>query len=239
MSLKPASKIRIKTRAAALATALCALQPAWADTYDLVTDFSSTNGGSSPWSYGWNPDDGAGGYAFVPMDRYSSSIDAMSWNSAAHNVLGTPGIWKNLTSTTWSGVAPGQVSLHPAEAQSPHANGNAVIVRFTAPATADYWIYATFMTGDSGTTEAWMVRQANFATAIELGRTGGDTSAASNMLLQAGDTVDFVVGHYTDGHAADNTPLSLQITSAVPEPNPGALLAAGLLSLTWLRKRRA
>jgi hypothetical protein len=222
--------------AATLVATLCASQPAWAATYDLAGDFSSLNGGASPWSYGWNPDDGAGGYSFVPLDVYASDSQAMGWSASTHNVLGTPGIWKNLSDIVRFGVAPGEVSLHPAETQSAHAIGNAAIVRFTVPVTGNYWIYAGFFEGDAGRTQTWVVRQGDFSTATDLGEP--ISGQATNVQLQAGDTFDFVVGHSVDDFWFDNTPLSVQITSTVPEPTTSALLLAGLLSVGWLASKR-
>ena len=59
----------------------------------------------------------------------------------------------------------------------------------------------------------------------------------SDLLLQPGETVDFVVGNGADNLWGDNTPVIVTIQSPVPEPESGALMAGGLALLARLRRR--
>ncbi len=230
------------SRAAALIAALAAVPlAAQAATYDAAADFSSANGGSSVWSYGWDPSDVAGAYTFTALDVYGADSDPVNgykvWNSSTHNVLGTPGIWLNLGDHAQYGVAVGQVSLHPAEDHDHFANDNAAILRFTAPTAASYTIQAQFLAGDGGETEAWVVLDGGFASATALGVTSANPVYANTFNLAAGATVDFVVGHSWDDLWGDNTPVVVTISSAVPEPGTWALMAGGLGLLGAVRRR--
>ncbi|MBP7520324.1 MAG: PEP-CTERM sorting domain-containing protein [Leptothrix sp. (in: Bacteria)] len=216
---------------------------AQAASYDAAADFSSANGGSSVWSYGWDQSDAAGDYNFTALDLYASSNDPntgyKTWNASTHSYFGTPGLWVNLGSSTLYGVAVGQLTLHPAEHQEGFANDNAAILRFTAPTAASYTVHAQFLTGDGGQTEAWIVRNDSFSSATALGITSADPVYAATLSLAAGETVDFVVGHSTDNLWGDNTPVIVTIQSAVPEPESWALIAGGLALLAGLRRRGA
>jgi hypothetical protein len=214
---------------------------AQAATYDAAADFSSANGGSSVWSYGWDVSDAAGAYTFTALDLYTSSNDPnsgyKSWNASTHNYAGTPGQWVNLGSSTVYGVAVGQLTLHPAEDQHGFDNDNAAILRFTAPTAASYTVNAQFLTGDVGQTDAWIVRNGSFSSATALGTTSADPVYSATLSLAAGETVDFVVGNGADNLWGDNTPVIVTIQSPVPEPESGALMAGGLALLARLRRR--
>ena len=214
---------------------------AQAASYDAAADFSSANGGSSVWSYGWDVSDAAGDYTFTALDLYDSSnhpdTGYKTWNASSHSYFGTPGMWVNLGSGTRYGVAVGQLTLHPAEDQHGFDNDNAAILRFTAPTAASYTVNAQFLTGDVGQTDAWIVRNGSFASATALGTTSADPVYSATLSLAAGETVDFVVGHSTDNLWGDNTPVIVTIQSPVPEPESGALMAGGLALLARLRRR--
>jgi hypothetical protein len=214
---------------------------AQAASYDAAADFSSANGGSSVWSYGWDVSDAAGAYNFTALDVYDSSnhpdTGYKTWNASSHSYFGTPGMWVNLGSGTRYGVAVGQLTLHPAEDQHGFDNDNAAILRFTAPTAASYTVNAQFLTGDIGETEAWVVR--NGSHAVALGVTSANPTYAATLSLAAGETVDFVVGNGADNLWGDNTPVIVTIQSPVPEPESGALMAGGLALLARLRRRGA
>ena len=224
----------------AISTALLAvINPlnAQAAVYDATADFSVINNNpNGVWSYGWDPADAAGAYTFTAFDQVSGS----GWQTSSHNILGTPGIWKNISGSTAYGVAPGQLSLHPAEDQFSLANDNAAILRFTASISGTYNVSAQFFAGDSGDTLAWVVKNNAFSSALaSLGSTGSNpTYATNNLLLQAGDTLDFVVGNSSDNLWSDNTPVSVTISAAVPEPETYALMLAGLGLVSFAARRR-
>ena len=160
----------------------------------------------------------------------------------ARSCAGTPGIWKNDSGFTQYGILSGQLSLHPAENQYGFANDNAAILRFTAQTDGSYDVNAQFFAGDGGDTIAWVVKNDDFANAVaSLGSTGGNPNYIASLNLQAGDTLDFVVGHSSDDLWADNTPVSIAINAPVPEPETYALMLAGhgLVGFAARRQRQA
>ena len=224
-----------------LTAVLClAATTAHAASYDAAADFTftQTSNPNGVWSYGWDVADAAGTYAFTALDVFSGNSGAFGWNSSTHNALGTPGIWKNDLGYTYYGIASGQIAMHPAEDQYGFANDNAAILRFTAGAAGTYNVNAAFFTGDSGDTVAWVVKNNDFSAALgSLGSTGNSPTYLASLSLQAGDTLDFVVGHSSDSYFSDNTQINVSINAPVPEPETYALMLSGL-GLVGLQLRR-
>lgn len=230
----------ILTLTAALCLAASAVS-ARAASHDATADFtfSQTSNPNGVWSYGWDMADAAGVYAFTALDVFNGNASAFGWNASTHNVLGTPGIWKNDAGFPQYGVLSGQLSLHPAEDQFGFANDNAAILRFTAAAAGAYDINAQFLAGDGGDTVAWVVKNNDFANALmSLGSTGNTPTYIAILTLQAGETLDFVVGHSSDGYGFDNTPLNVTINAPVPEPETYALMLAGLGLVGFASRRQ-
>jgi large repetitive protein len=166
--------------------------------YDVTKDYSSTVNPIGPWSYGWVPS----------MSQYSFSLMTNpGWTAPATN----NNIWKNFGNVVQTGVAPGQVSMHPGSSQQPS------VIRFTAPKTGSYDVRATFHSGHSGTTYAWVILNGNTAAPmLSRANTDANVSFRNTMPLKAGDRLDFVVG---DGYTAGNTPVSITIATLPLETN--------------------
>jgi hypothetical protein len=107
---------------------------AWSPTshaaiFDAVADFeTNTTNPNSVWSYGYDPAS-ISGYQLRPFDQRISDGYLVFWQDSNYVSYNTPSIYKNLGSSTIYGVLPGQVALHP----GPASNGDAAILRFTAP----------------------------------------------------------------------------------------------------------
>ena len=236
--------IQIRFPIRALTAALCLAATAvsaHAAGHDAAADFtfSQTSNPNGVWSYGWDVADAAGTYAFTALDVFNGNASAFGWNSSTHNAAGTPGIWKNDAGNTQYGVLSGQLSLHPAENQYGFANDNAAILRFTAAVVGTYDINAQFFIGDGGDTVAWVVKNNDFSNAlVSLGSTGSNPTYIASLTLQAGDTLDFVVGHSSDDLWGDNTPVNVSINAPVPEPETYALMLAGLALVGFMARRQ-
>lgn len=103
------------------------------------------------------------------------------------------------------------------------------VVRFTAPVTGYYHVSSDFALVQSGHGGAFMYVYHN-ATQVAANTTQPTFSyvSATDFLLSAGDTIDFVVGG--PGSGVDTTSLSATATFvAVPEPSVYALLGLGLV----------
>lgn len=232
----------MKRNAFLFSAALCAALPfmpvAHAATWDATADFNlgTTSNPNGAWSYGYSPG-AVAGYSFKAFDQYSSAGGVLHWEDSVYGSLRAPTFYKNNTLAAFNGLAPGMVALHP----GPAANTDRAILRFTAPATDFYTIVGQFFDGDSGETDASIVKNEDFGTQLaSLGFTSlNPTFALNGIALNAGDRIDFVVGN-VGNFFFDTTPLSVRISSASgPIPEPGTLLMAAMgLGLLGASKRR-
>lgn len=172
--------------------------------YDVLLDFQVANNPGAVWSYGYTKAGGAG-YSFLPFDRPASGSQP-SWTMAGYNHSGTPAVWRNLGSSAAFGVGPGQLSIHP----GPQPNGDYAIVRFTAPRTGTYRLAGQFYAGDTGNMNARVVKNSDFDHPLQIFATATDNSVINigQLALNAGNTIDFVVGN-NGNFSAGNTPLAV------------------------------
>ena len=205
--------------------------PAQAATYDAVSDFSVTSNPGSVWSYGYSffP-----AYSLILFDKPTTTATFVIWNDASYIVSGTPAAWSLLSGSAINGVLPGQMALHP----GPSYRGYAIL-RFTAPSTADYNVVGQFYAGDSGTMNGSVVHNSNLSTPLAYfsNTTDASTFSFSALHLVAGETLDLAVGNNGD-YGSGSTPVTMTITTAVPEPATLALMLGGLGVVGWVAWRR-
>lgn len=213
---------------ASVATVFMLLQsPIAYAAWDATADFNATTttNPNGVWSYGYDPAAMAG-YQLKTFDLFTTTGTLMpiAWQDSAYVFSRSPNFEKNTAASTIAGTLPGQIALHP----GPAANGDAAILRFSAPQTGSYSIRAQFLAGDYGETDAWVVLNDDFLAPLgTLGTTNLDPKFSIGALsLAADDTVDFVVGN-RGSYFGDTTPLTVQI-SVVPEPGIPVLLLLGL-----------
>jgi len=235
--LKNHRKIIIHT--ALLIAGACHLIAAHAaNAWDATNDFTAatTTNPNGVWSYGYNPAS-IDGYQFQVFDTFTTAEGVIPiWLDSTYNALNTPSFLKNVTSSPLNnGIEPGQISLHP----GPVPNGDEAILRFTAPEISSYKVDAQFFFGDTGETDAWIVKNGDFASPLStLGITSVNPAFSTvDLQLNAGDTIDFVVGNHGEFHF-DSTPLSVQISS-VPVPGAAWLFGSGAMALLASFKRRS
>jgi hypothetical protein len=214
---------------------LLAASASQAAAYDATIDFQTAANPGAVWSYGYSagPDTT---YTFTAFDK----AEGTGWTMAGYNTLGTPAAWVNSSGVTQFGVANGQLSLHP----GPVGFGDLAILRFTADHSGDYNVAGQFYAGDIGSMSGAVVKNGQLSSPLQSFASTDDSStfAFNSLHLNAGQTLDFVVGNNGSFYYG-NTPVSVTIqdVSAVPEPETYAMLMAGLglVGLIARRKRAA
>lgn len=217
-------KIAIRALGAACVVASLQANVHAAVIYDVTSDFSISNGNpNGVWTYGYSASGGAT-YSLINSDRIYNTAVAIGWGSNAVNNQNAPMDWKNISSSTINGVAPGQFTIHP----GPAANGDYGVLRFVTPIAGIYSIASTFFTGDVGDTDARVLKNADFLNPLAFASsTTGNFAFNTTLSLATGDTLDFVVGN-KGSFFSDNTPLSVVITPSAQVPEPGTLLVLTL-----------
>ena len=194
-----------------------------ATSYNPTDDFSISNGNpNGVWTYGWMPSDLS---AFNTHTTTVIVTNYQLWYTPMYENEYVPDIGINTSDSTFEGIAPGQLALHPGK------GGEASVLRFTAPAGGIYDIDGEFFAGDTGIMKVGVRQGSGF---IWNGNDYGSFFIDDKM-LSAGDTVDFLVYTGTGGYTGGNTGLELTI-SAVPIPPAILLLGSGILGLGLFRR---
>jgi hypothetical protein len=216
--------------------ALWPLADIQAATWDLSSDYSFTTNPNGAWSYGW---EAALNGPLTLYDTSSGNYGPQWYDSSHHSGDNTPTIWKNTSTVTAYGVAPGQVSLHPGW------DNSFSVVRWTSPTAGQININGLFGKGDIGAMSYYIAINGTI-----ISQWLSDSNPTENFsfvrTIAASDIIDFMVGaEFGGGNGFGNTPLEVNISSDVgATPLPAALplfaTGAGMLGLLgWRRKRKA
>lgn len=197
------------------------LSNASADTTSVLKDDFTYTTGSNPngaWSYGWEQTLNSA------LNLFTSTYGS-GWNTGNGS-----NIWKNVSSSTGYGVGAGEVSLHPG------SNGALAVIRWTAPTSGTITASGFFGSGDLGSMSYYI--SVNGTTTSQWINDAKTENFSFSQVVSAGDKIDFIVGVGSNGWGWGNTPLSLTITQAVPEPETYALMMAGLGLIGAIARRR-
>jgi hypothetical protein len=204
-----------------------------AQTWNLANDFSDTNGGTSPWSYGYYTS-GLSPASFQAFSTYALRDEGRlaTWYRGSPV---DPNIQKNVTTSAYSqpgtGITfnPGEVTFGPL--------GGPTVARWTAIEGGVFNISAMFKWVQTknaapnayvyGNTQQWFSQTVT--------ETGVSWSSAGPVTLAANESIDFVV--WGGGHENKTTQVQATIT-AVPEPGAFVLVVTGLLGLGAAARRR-
>jgi len=205
-----------------------------AQTWNLASDFSNTNGGTSPWSYGFYTA-GLSPSSFTAFSTYElrDGNRLATWYRGSNNV--DPNIQKNVTTSAY--LQPGTgITFNPGEVTFGPFLGPTV-ARWTAIQGGVFNISAMFQTVQTqnlapnayvyGNTQQWFSQTVT--------STGVSWSSAGPVTLAANEWIDFVV--WGNNHENKTTQVQATIT-AVPEPGAFVLLVTGLLGLGAAARRR-
>lgn len=195
-----------------------------AAVYDAAADFSFTTNPNGAWSYG--------GKNASPTDSFVLGTVASfnGWNGWA--AQGTrPFVGK--TTTAGYGAPAGTLAFHTGVAGS---ELQYAVLRWTADSASSLDISGIFYGGDTGGVDDLIYKN---GTSIysDMATINDSVFNLTNVLVNAGDTIDFMVGPGVDGANSDSTPFSAQITTN-PVPEPASMAALGLGVAALLRRRR-
>lgn len=167
--------------------------------WDLVRDFSTSTNPDGAWSYGWKMD------LLSPLvlnDVFCEVGDnpgAIEWISSSQD--GGSQVWKNLTSSTRFGIAPGQVSMHP------DYQGHVAVVRWTAPENMKVRVNAYFGAGDSGAMDYMIYHDQSII--FQQASCTSDAVTDFDIMVLAGSNLDFEINN---GYYYGNTPIAAIIS---------------------------
>lgn len=228
--------------ASALATALTLSGTAWAA--DARLDFSTASNPNGVWSYGTTTTQ-TGPFTAFSTAGSPNQIVPQSGSIAVWSNAGDP----NAATAPWVGKtgAAGWSCCTSLALQgnllvlNPGANQGYSVVRFTAAATSLYAVQAEFF----GLDESFKfpnLSDVYVRTTINVFSDGvagfqGVSQFNGDVFLNAGDTLDFMVGDNGDGVPNHATALSATVT-AVPEPGALAMLLVGLAAVGGQVARR-
>lgn len=225
------------------------LQTSEAQVYDPAADFSASSDPIGPWTYGFSSSLGAPLTVFNNPFKYFS-LDF--WNGqpgGANTNIQSPWVAHNDAATdqgipTTFLLAPGELAFAPGP--------DFAIARWTAPTAGLYSISASFTDpGIDGTVATEDVHVRHNAGSLYdgfIGMNGFGTTAAMmplpSLMVNAGDTIDFVVGNGSTGpgiffqdHATLHASIWRLGATVVPEPAAFTFLAGAVVSGVWYMLR--
>ncbi|MBW3623260.1 MAG: Ig-like domain-containing protein [Armatimonadetes bacterium] len=189
----------------------------WSRQWDPAPEFSTASNPNGPWTYGQIA---AAGAAFQPYTTGGKTAEGLdSWNSPDLGGASASVVY-NATSQTIRcncGTAtyqPGDLVLHPGN------TGASSVVRWTAPAAGTFDLDALFTGYDHGSAPTTDVHVLHNGTSIYDGNVFGYLHTVGitrkTVTVQAGDTLDFVVGWGSNGnYNYDSTRLQVSLMPSV------------------------
>ena len=202
--------------------------PANAQTWNAASDFSLVANPNGAWRYGWSSTLGGTLTLYTVVEQYSTCPTIMGW----HRVPGQdiPDFRYNTSTAqvqcdccTWE---PKDLTFHPG------TSGEYSVLRWTAPATAVYYVHASFggRDPDGASTDVHVLRNGSaLFTGTVTGTSGYPVLFNSSALtLTAGDAIDVVVGDGGNDYFNDTTALSVAIISTSTLP---AITGWGMITL--------
>jgi hypothetical protein len=169
--------------------------------WDAVSEFPSAVPFQGVWSAGRVDSLGA---PFIPFPHRNVGPGEIYLQDNATNF---PFYIKSQYSVTVEGIPPGGAALHPSCETPARA-----VLRWTAPERGVYSTHASFLSGGGGTVSVHVLQNGNAGSPLFFRNKPGTQVVTydGTMELQAGATLDFVVGAY-DNCISDMTPVDIQI----------------------------
>lgn len=169
--------------------------------WNLLADFSTETATPKLWKYGYGASLAKSDFTLHQNFTYSGTNPV--WYVDMN--LG-PNFWKNASSTSIYGVAPGQVASHP---------GPALLAKTRWQSDANYQVHAfgSFGAGDSGACDIWIIKDGReiLCSAEE---TNSQVAFNLTTTAQPGTTLDFVHGP-GDSFWGESVPLDITIDATL------------------------
>lgn len=180
-------------------------------SYDAAADFSAVQNPAGPWSYGQSSFMGA------PLELYPAVMllgeDKLQVWQVPNAPMGpAPCVAFNPNDFTvvFSSVTmpPKSLSFHPGP------NGEHSVVRWTAPAFGPHQVVVTWTALDTTTTDVAVLGPGSVQLFAGDVGVGSPASFSTSVVVQCGDTIDFMVGFGKNGsYFHDTTRLEATITA--------------------------
>ncbi len=224
MKLRPSSSVFLHKPAIAVILASCALlaaMPKEGLAFDAASEFSASVNPNGVWSYGWSTNLGSAFQLYTTTD-VENGFDRWTGNLSLD---GHPSVYHNGTGSTITVPSTLQTLQAGQLAEHPGSGGQYALVRWTAPTAGNFSITTSFFGVDQNgaSVDVHVLRN---SIAIFNGTVTGfnvPTSFFTNIVVGAGDTIDFAVGYGSNGTYFDDlTGLSAEI---IPEPTTLLLTA--------------
>ena len=169
------------------------LQPPPNPVHDLERDYSTNANPSGVWSLGWA---GTLGGAFNLYTHHGYSQEGFDYWLKGPG--GPASVYHNPRSNTVSGFAPGDIWFGPGVQGNPD---NYSVIRFTAPESGAYDLGVAvrpYIDSGAGDTDFHVLRNGTQLYGVFLAGNAAPTSYSNNVLLAAGDTIEFAIGRGAD-----------------------------------------
>jgi hypothetical protein len=187
--------------------------------YDAEADFSTNSNPGGAWSYGYETNLGSELVLYTRLTPTSEG--SLYWNSpliAGDVPLASVNPTTNSFTSGSVAVGPHVAGLHPGP------NGQYSLFRFTTPASGDYFLDCSFFGLDfvgPTTTDVHVLTNdvSIFNGAVNGFGPASATNFAAQLMLAAGDRVDFAVGYGADGtDNYDSTGFAAQLVPGGSKP---------------------
>lgn len=185
--------------------------PNEAGPWSAAGDFSASRNPNGTWLAGWTPTLGGSLTRFNTPATVGGTLAA--WLDPSINISNTPTFAKNVGTSTYLGISPGEVMLHP----GCRANEVAVL-RWIAPAPGAYEVVGRFSAGDIRDMPAWILKNGDAASPLfRASSTNGNPAFSLALALAAEEYLDFAVTTGSSDCGNGSTPLSVTITKTILE----------------------
>lgn len=186
-----------------------------AQDFDAARDFSLTNNPNMAWSYGWRAP-GPGAFSLATLVTPTMDPALFVWQGKPENSFfyGVPHVMFNASSQQTANASttyrPRKITMVPGPV------GELAIIRWTAPSAGNIRVEAEFTGRDPATTTTAFVLLGNETRFLQAVNRFGPSGAAvftTNVVVTAGDTIDFGINYGAGGNwMFDTTEVEARIT---------------------------